>query len=332
MNRRLALLALAAACTIAGASAPLTAAFAQGAYPTRPIRLVVPFPPGGPTDIYARQYANRIGAILGQNVIVENKAGASGAIGAVEVMRAPADGYTLLFGTASTHALYNLIAEKPQYDSLKDFAAVAILGGAPIVMVANPAIPPTLKGALDEARANPGKLSYASPGQGTMMHLFAERLKKEAGNVDIKHIPYKGTGQARPALLGGQVELMTDTLGASLPDHRAGKAKILAIAAPRRSDAASDVPTVDEALGTKGFEAVLWNAVFAPAGTPLPVLETLAAATAKALADPSLREQLDKLGITPELGSTPSTANAYIRAEMARWKPVIEALGVKLTD
>lgn len=328
MKRRMLLLLSAAVC----AAAMLPSAFAQSAFPTRPIRLVVPFPPGGPTDIYARQYASRLGTILGQNVVVENKAGASGAIGSVEVMRAAPDGYTLLFGTASTHALYNLIAEKPQYDSLKDFAPVAILGGAPIVLVANPAMPPTLKGTVEQARAHPGKYSYASPGQGTMMHLFAERLKKEAGNLDIKHIPYKGTGQARPALLGGQVELMTDTLGASLPDHRAGKAKILAIAAAKRSDAAADVPTVDEALGTKGFEAVLWNAVFAPAGTPTAVLETLSAATAKALADPSLREQLDKLGITPEIGSNPATAANYIGAEMGRWKPVIEALGVKLTD
>jgi tripartite-type tricarboxylate transporter receptor subunit TctC len=328
MQRRTFLALSAAVC--AAALAP--AAFAQGAYPTRPIRLVVPFPPGGPTDLYARQYANRLGALLGQNVVVENKAGASGAIGAVEVMRAAPDGYTLLFGTASTHALYNLIAEKPRYDALKDFAPVAILGGAPIVMVSTPSMPGTLAGALDLARVNPGRLSYASPGQGTMMHLFAERLKKEAGNVDIKHIPFKGTGQARPALLGGQVELMTDTLGASLPDHRAGKARILAIAAAKRSDAAKDVPTVDEAIGTQGFEAVLWNAVFAPAGTPAPVLETLSAATAKALADPALRDSLDKLGITPEIGSTPATAGGYIRAEMARWKPVIDALGVKLTD
>jgi tripartite-type tricarboxylate transporter receptor subunit TctC len=328
MQRRTFLALSAAAC--AAALGP--AAFAQGAYPTRPVRLVVPFPPGGPTDLYARQYANRLGALLGQNVVVENRAGASGAIGAVEVMRAAPDGYTLLFGTASTHALYNLIAEKPRYDALKDFAPVAILGGAPIVMVSTPSMPPTLAGALDLARVNPGRLSYASPGQGTMMHLFAERLKKEAGNVDIKHIPFKGTGQARPALLGGQVELMTDTLGASLPDHRAGKARILAIAAAKRSDAAKDVPTVDEAIGTQGFEAVLWNAVFAPAGTPAPVLETLSAATVKALADPALRDSLDKLGITPEIGSTPATASGYIRAEMARWKPVIDALGVKLTD
>jgi tripartite-type tricarboxylate transporter receptor subunit TctC len=328
MQRRTFLALSVAACAVALAPA----AVAQGAYPTRPIRLVVPFPPGGPTDLYARQYANRLGALLGQNVVVENRAGASGAIGAVEVMRATPDGYTLLFGTASTHALYNLFAEKPRYDALKDFAPIAILGGAPIVMVSTPAMPPTLAGALDLARANPGRLSYASPGQGTMMHLFAERLKKEAGNVDIKHIPFKGTGQARPALLGGQVELMTDTLGASLPDHRAGKARILAIAAAKRSDAAKDVPTVDEAIGISGFEAVLWNAVFAPAGTPAPVLETLSAATAKALADPTLRESLDRLGITPEIGSTPATAGGYIRAEMARWKPVIESLGVKLTD
>jgi tripartite-type tricarboxylate transporter receptor subunit TctC len=328
MNRRIVLMLAAALCT----AAAVPTAFAQGAYPTRPIRLVVPFPPGGPTDLYARYYADRLGKVLGQNVVVENKAGASGAIGSVEVMRAAPDGYTLLFGTASTHALYNLIAEKPQYDSLRDFAPIAILGGAPIVIVANPALPGTLKAVLDQARAQPGKLSYASPGQGTMMHLFAERLKKEAGNVDIQHIPFKGTGQARPALLGGQVQLMTDTLGASLPDHRAGKAKILAIAAPKRSDAASDVPTVDEAIGTRGFEAVLWNAVFAPAGTPAPILDTLAAATAKALADPSLRESLDKLGITPELGSTPASSANYIRAEMAKWKPVIEALGVKLNE
>jgi len=328
MTRRLVLIPAAAVC--AAALAP--AAFAQGAYPSRPIRLVVPFPPGGPTDLYARQYADRLGKVLGQNVIIENKAGASGVIGALEVMRAAPDGYTLLFGTASTHALYNLIAEKPQYDALRDFAPIAILGGASIVIVANPAMPATLKGALDQARAQPGTLSYASPGQGTMMHLFAERVKKEAGNVDIQHVPFKGAGQARPALLGGQVQFMTDTLGASLPDHRAGKARILAIAASKRSDAAPDVPTVDEALGTRGFEAVLWNAVIAPAGTPAPILETLAAATAKALADPSLRESLDKLGITPELGSTPATASAYMRAEMARWKPVIDALGVKLTE
>jgi tripartite-type tricarboxylate transporter receptor subunit TctC len=146
------------------------------AFPSKAIRLVVPFPPGGPTDIFARQYGARLAGVIGQPVLIDNKAGASGAIGAVEVMRSPADGHTLVFGTASTHALYNLIAEKPQYDSVKNFAHVAILGGAPVVFIAHPSLPPTLKGVLEQARAAPGKLRYGSPGSGTLMHLAAERL------------------------------------------------------------------------------------------------------------------------------------------------------------
>lgn len=302
---------------------------AQG-FPSKPIRLVVPFPPGGPTDIFARQYGARLASALGQPVLIDNKAGASGAIGTVDVMRAPADGYTLLFGTASTHALYNLIAEKPQYDSVKNFAHVAILGGAPVVFVAHPSLPPTLKAVVDHARTHPGKLRYGSPGAGTLMHLAAERLKREAGGVNIEHIPYKGTGQSKPALLGGQVELITDTLGSSLPDHKAGRMRILAIAANKRSALLPDVPTVDETLGTRGFEAVLWNVVAAPEGTPAPVLDALSSATAKVMGDGSLREQLANLGIEPESGSSPRAATAYIQSEMARWRPVIEGLGVKL--
>ena len=303
-------------------------AFSQ-AFPSKPIRLVVPFPPGGPTDIFARYYGSRLSTALGQPVLIDNKAGASGAIGAVDVMRAPADGHTLVFGTASTHALYNLIADKPQYDSVKNFAHVAILGGAPVVFIAHPALPPTLRGVVDHARMHPGKLRYGSPGAGTLMHLAAERLKRESG-VDIEHIPYKGTGQSKPALLGGQVELITDTLGSSLADHKAGRMRILAIAANRRSALLPDVPTVDEALGTQGFEAVLWNVVAAPEGTPAPVLEALSAATAKVMADSSLREQLASLGIEPQTGSNPRAATAYIQSEMTRWRPVIQALGVKL--
>jgi tripartite-type tricarboxylate transporter receptor subunit TctC len=299
------------------------------AFPSRPIRLVVPFPPGGPTDIFARQYGARLSAAIGQPVLIDNKAGASGAIGAVDVMRAPADGHTLVFGTASTHALYNLIADRPQYDSVKNFAHVAILGGAPVVFIAHPSLPGTLKAVLEQARATPGKLRYGSPGAGTLMHLAAERLKREAG-VDIEHIPYKGTGQSKPALLGGQVELITDTLGSSLADHKAGRMRILAIAANKRSELLPDVPTVDEALGTRGFEAVLWNVVAAPEGTPAPVLDALASATNKAMGDASLRESLANLGIEPQTGSGPAAATAYIRSEMARWKPVIDGLGVKL--
>ena len=314
---------------LAAGLAPASLARAQAAFPSKPIRLVVPFPPGGPTDIFARQYGQRLGSVLGQQVVIDNKVGASGAIGSMDVMRSSPDGYTLLFGTASTHALYNLINPKPQYDSLKDFAPVAIVGGAAVVFIAQPSLPPTLKGVLDEARANPGKLRYGSPGTGTLMHVAAERLKKEAG-VDIQHIPYKGSGQSRPALLGGQIEMITDTLGASLADHKAGKVRILAIAAPKRSPQAPDVPTVGEALGLKNFEAVLWNVVAAPAGTPVPVLEVLSAATAKVMSDASLQESLAKFAIEAETGSNPAAAAAYMRAEMARWKPVIDALGIKV--
>jgi tripartite-type tricarboxylate transporter receptor subunit TctC len=311
-------------------AARLPLALAQTAFPLRPIRLVVPFPPGGPTDVFARQYAIALGAALGQPVVVENKAGASGAIGSMDVMRAAPDGHTLLFGTASTHALYNLLVAKPQYDSLRDFAPVAIVGGAPIVFIASPSLPPTLKDIVAQARANPGKYRYGSPGQGTMMHLAAERLKNESGGVDIGHIPFKGSAQAKTALLGDQIELMTDTLGASLADHKAGKIRIVAIAAAKRSDIAPDVPTVDEALGIKGFEAVLWNVVLAPAGTPPPTMNALAAATAKAMTDPALLESLARLGITPQTGSGPAAAAEYIRAEMGRWKSLVDASGVKL--
>jgi tripartite-type tricarboxylate transporter receptor subunit TctC len=306
--------------------------WAQSSFPSRPIRLVVPFPPGGPTDLFARQYGARLSSALGQPVLIENKAGASGAIGAMEVMRAAPDGYTLLFGTMSTYTLYMLIQEKPQYDSLKNFAYVALVGGAPIVFVGHPSIPATFQAVIEQARANPGKLRYASPGSGTLMHLAAERVKREAGGVNIEHIPYKGTGQSRPALLGGQVEINTDTLGASLPDHKSGRARILAIAAAKRSPVAPDVPTVDQALGTKGFEAVLWNAVAAPQGTPPAILDTLAAATNRVLADASLRESLGALGIETETGSTPASTLAYVRAEMARWKPVVDAIGMKISQ
>jgi len=305
------------------------AAYAQS-FPSKPLRLVVPFPPGGPTDLFARQYGQRLATVLGQGVVIDNKAGASGAIGSVEVMRAPPDGYTLLFGTASTHALYNLMNPNPQYDSLRDFAPVAIVGGAAIAFIAHPSLPATLKEVVAQARSNPGKLRYGSPGSGTMMHIAAERLKREAGNVQIDHIPFKGSGQAKPALLGGQVELMTDTLGASLQEHKAGKMRILAIAAAERSPQAPDVPTVDEALGTKGFEAILWNVVVAPPGTPPAVLESLSNATAKVMSDASLRENLARFAIQPETGSNPAKARAYIRSEMERWKPVIDAAGVKI--
>jgi tripartite-type tricarboxylate transporter receptor subunit TctC len=303
-------------------------AWSQSTYPSKTIRLIVPFPPGGPTDIFARYYANGLAKVLNQSVVVDNKAGASGAIGSAEVKRSAPDGYTLLFGTASNLALYNLMATKPQYDFLKDFETVAIVGGSAVVIMANKSAPQTLKALIDIARAQPGKLRYGSPGYGTYLHLSMERFLHEAG-VKIEHIPYKGSGQAKPALLGGQVETMVDALGSALPLHQTGQARILAVASAKRSPLAPDVPTVDEALGIKGFEATLWNGVAAPAGTPKAVIDTLSAATAKVLKDAGLQEQLTKLAMESS-DSTPASATEYIKTETRKWKPVIDATGVKL--
>ena len=311
------------------ACCPLTAS-AQAGYPAKPLRLVVPFPAGGPTDVFARQYATRLSSAIGQPVVVENRTGASGAIGTLEVKRAAPDGYTLLFGTASTHALYGLLATKPQYDILLDFTHIAVLGGAPVVFATHPSLPPNLKGVLDLARAYPGKLQYGSPGEGTFLHLAAERLKHEAGGLNIPHIPYRGSAQSLPALIGGEVGMSVDTLGSALPMYRAGKLKLVAQATRKRSALAPEVPTVDEAIRIKGFEATLWNVVSAPAKTPPEAIDVLAAATTRVMRDTTLHEQLAKLAIEPVSGSTPATATEFVRQEIARWKPVVDATGIKL--
>jgi len=303
-------------------------ALAQTAYPTKPIRIVVPFPPGGPTDIFARNFGNGLSKVLNQSVVIDNKAGASGAIGSVEVKRSAPDGHTVLFSTASSLALYNLMATKPQYDYLKDFITIAVVGGSAVVIMANKSAPQTLKALVDMARAEPGKLRYGSPGQGTYLHLSMERFLHET-RVNIEHIPYKGSGQVKPALLGGQVDVMIEALSSGLALHQGGQAKILAIASARRSPLAPDVPTVDEALGIKGFEAILWNGVAVPAGTPAVAVDTLSAATAKVLKDPAMQEQLSKLAME-SMDLTPAASTEFIKSEAAKWKPVVEATGLKI--
>ena len=317
---------------IATAALPLgltQSAFAQSAFPSRPLRLVVGFPAGGPTDVFARQYAQRLGTVLGQPVVVENKSGASGAIGALEVKGAPPDGHVLFFGTATTHGLYNLMSAKPQYDSMKDFSHVAVVGGAPGIFAVHPSMPATLKGFVEQARANPGKLQYGSPGQGTYLHLMGERMKKEAGGVEIQHIPYRGGAQAVPALIGGQIAMSVDTLSSLLQHHKSGKVRIVAIGTSTRSAVAPDVPTVDEALGTRGFEALLWNVVTGPAGMPANVMAALSAANLKVMADAAFQEQLAGMGIVSITNSNPVAAVAYIRSETEKWRPVVESSGIK---
>jgi len=306
-------------------------AYAQhsNSYPTKTIRLVVPFPAGGPTDQFARQYAQALSAQLGKPVIVDNKSGASGAIGSLEVKNSTPDGYSLLFGTASTHVLYNLINPKPQYDSIKDFTEIAVVGDAPIVFAVSPSTKGGFKELLEYARINPGKLQYGSAGEGTYLHIVGERLKYELGGLDIQHIPFRGSAQAIPALIGNQVNMTVDTLGSLINQHRAEKLKIVAIAASKRSPLIPDVPTVNEVTGLKDFQAALWNIVSAPQGLPQEITNTLILATTKALKNPELLEKLTSISIQPISNITGVAATGFIAKELVSLRPVVQSAGLR---
>lgn len=327
MQRRPILHAVLAA-TALSLSAPLRAQ----AYPSRPIRMVVPFPPGGPTDSFARLYADALGRQLGQTVVVENKAGASGALGTLDVKRSAPDGYTLLFGTASTHVLYNLIQSKPQYDALDDFAYIGVLGGAPVVFAVSPQMPRTLKSVVIASKLNPGKYNYGSPGIGTLLHVAMERLKQITGAA-IAHVPYKGAGPALQDLMGGQIEMTVDTLGGLLPHHQSGRVRIVGVAAAKRLALAPEIPTVAESADLpKPFEAMLWNVVTVPKDTPLAMQQTLAEATRRAMSDPALRSKLESQSMFADLHIGQTAATAFVQAERAKWKPIVSALGDLTTN
>lgn len=298
-------------------------------YPVKPIRLVVPFPAGGPTDQFARQYAQALSTQLGKPIVVDNKSGASGAIGSLEVKNSAPDGYTLLFGTASTHVLYNLINTKPQYDSIKDFTQIAVVGDAPIVFAVSPATKGGFKELVEYARINPGKLQYGSAGEGTYLHIVGERLKYELGGLDIQHIPFRGSAQSIPALMGNQVNMTVDTLGSLINQHRAGKLKIVAIATSKRSPLIPDVPTVNEVTGLKDFQAALWNIVSAPQGLSPDITNTLILATTKALKNPELLDKLNSISIQPISNITGVAATSFIAKELVSLRPVVQSAGLK---
>lgn len=310
--------------TVASSSAP-----ESSVYPVKPIRLVVPFPAGGPTDQFARQYAQALSTQLGKPVVVDNKSGASGAIGSLEVKNSAPDGYTLLFGTASTHVLYNLINAKPQYDSIKDFTEIAVVGDAPIVFAASPSTKGSFKDLIEYARINPGKLQYGSAGEGTYLHIVGERLKYELGGLDIQHIPFRGSAQAIPALIGNQVNMTVDTLGSLINQHRSGNLRIVAIAASKRSPLIPDVPTVSEVTGLKDFQAALWNIVSAPQGLSPQVTNRLINATTQALKNPELLEKLNSISIQPITNLTGVAATGFIAKELVSLRPVVQSAGLK---
>src|SRR6267154_2016118 len=231
---------------------------AQAKYPDRPVRLVIPFAPAGPTDIIGRMAAEKMTALLGQTMIVDNKAGAAGAIGAMEVKNAKPDGYSLLFATSSTHAINPTAFVKPPYDPIKDFTPISAICLNPLVLVTNPSMPDSVTGLVELMKKNPGKYSYASSGIGSILHLASEYFKKEVGGMDVVHVPYKGSGPALQDLLAGNVAWMFETFSTTLQQHRAGKLRILAFAHAKRATIAPDIPTMSEA-GGKGYEAYTFN-------------------------------------------------------------------------
>ncbi len=297
-------------------------------YPVKPIRLIVPYSPGGTADLLGRSIARKLGESLGQQVIIENRTGAGGGIGADLVAKSKPDGYTLLMGTIATHAINpNLYPDNP-YDPVKDFAPVLLVATMPNLLVVNPAVPAkTVRELIALAKVKPGELAFASAGSGTTQHLSGELFKKMAG-VDMLHIPYKGNAPAVADLVGGQVQLMFDNIPISLQQVRAGKLRALAVTGPKRSPVLPDIPTIAEAA-LPGYSVTSWFALFAPAGTPPAIVARLNKETNKALADEALRRQLGDQGIEPA-GGTAEQLAAHIRAELPRWKKIVAESGAKV--
>lgn len=314
----------------AAALAAPSVARSQGKYPSeRPIKLVIPFAAGGPTDIIGRKTAEKLTGILGQTVVVENKAGAAGQIGAVDVKNAKPDGYTLLFATSSTHAILPTAVVKPQYDAVKDFVPMSSVCLNPLILATHPSMPDSVKGLIELMKANPGKYSYASSGTGSILHLTTEYFKREAGGLDVVHVPYRGSGPAIQDLLPGTVQWMFETFSTMLPHQKAGKIRILGYAHSKRAPIAPDVPTIIEA-GVPNFEAYTFNLIIGPAGTSQEVVDTVDQATRKLMADKEMIKFLEDIAAVPTPETTPQRTAKFISDEIAKWAPVVKASGIKI--
>jgi tripartite-type tricarboxylate transporter receptor subunit TctC len=322
MNRRLPLALLAALPWL-----PLAAQAAD--FPSKPLSLVVPFAPGGPTDAMARVLAAALKGPLGQTVLVDNKAGAGGNLGAEAVARAAADGHTLLFGTSGPLAINQYLYPKIGYDPLKSFAPVIQIGYLPNVLVVHPAVPArSVPELVALAKARPGTLNYASSGNGASSHLAGVMFNLRAG-TDLQHIPYKGTGPALNDLLGGQVTMtFTDVLTA-LPHIQSGKLRALAVTTASRSKALPEVPTLAE-QGVKDMDVSVFFGIVVPAGTPSDAVARLNAAFVKVLVDPEVRGKLAAQGLEPPAATTPAQLTEYMKLEAARWQDVVKASGARL--
>ena len=313
-------LALALVC-----AAPLLA-LAQ-TYPSKPIRFVVPFPAGGAGDLVIRPLAQKLSERWREPVVVDNRSGASGALGLQIAANAPADGHTLALGTASTHSINPALHRDLPYDPVKDFAPIALLIVIPNVLVAHPSLPArSLQELIQLARAKPGGLSYASNGTGTSAHMAGELLQRAAG-IQILHVPYKGAGIAVNDVLGGHVQLLFGAVATTLPQVQAGKLKALAVTGAQRSPAAPGVPTVAES-GFPGFEVVQWFGAFAPAGTPRHIIVNVNAELNHAMALPDVQESFARQGFETRPGS-PEKFAVYVKSELAKWSKVIREAGIR---
>lgn len=300
-------------------------AAAQVTYPARPVTLVVPFPPGGSADILARALGHKLGALWGQTVIIENRAGAGTAIGAKSVATAPADGYTLLMGTVSSHAI-NPAMNKVGYDPIKDFTAIAPVASIAFVLVTQPSMPVSkVQEVVAMAKAKPGDMSYASAGPGTSNHL-AGALFESLSQISMLHVPYKGSAPALNDVLAGHVKLMFDLQATALPHIASGKLKALAVTSKERSPQLPNVPTMVES-GVPGYEVSAWFGIFAPAGTTAGVTEKLNQSVTTVLRASDMQKQLRDLGAEPDF-ATPDVFSAYVRSESAKWSQVVKAVNL----
>jgi tripartite-type tricarboxylate transporter receptor subunit TctC len=306
---------------------PAVASWAADPYPAKPVRIVVPFPPGGPADVLARNVADRLAAAFGQSVVVENRPGAAGNIGMELVAKSAPDGYTLALAPAGNLTVNPSLYRDVPYDVARDFAPVTVIAAVPNILVVNPGLPvQSVQDLIRYAKANPGKLNFSSPGSGSGAHLAGELFKSSAG-VDIVHVPYSGIAPAVTAVVAGDVQLMFAGAPSALPQVTGGKLRALGVASPKRIAAAPALPTLDEA-GLPGFDVTSWYSIVAPAGTPPATIDRLQREIARALDTPEMRAKLAALGAEP-VANTPAEFAAMIRSETAKWSRIVKDAGIK---